>query len=181
EKYNEAVIQYRNALKIDPNSSDLYTALGDTYLKSKQFRDAYAAYQKAAQLNPKNFKAQASIVQFNLIVKNWQDAIHGASEILEQDPNNREGSILLAAAYAGKGDYAEAHRINDELLKREPKAVPALLQKGTFFLTQRQPDNALPYYEQAVAADPNSVEAHHALAAYHLMKGNQAGAEAEYR
>src|SRR5262245_37943694 len=54
EKYNEAIIQYRNALKIDPTSSSLTLALADTLMRNAQYRDAFMAYKRAAELDPKN-------------------------------------------------------------------------------------------------------------------------------
>src|SRR3954470_22287187 len=51
EKYADAIIQYRNALKIEPNSSDIYFRLGEAYFKNQQLREAYASYKKATELD----------------------------------------------------------------------------------------------------------------------------------
>src|SRR5438270_13942790 len=61
QEYNEAVIEFRNALKLEPASSQLQLELGDAYFKSGQYREAYLAYKKAAELDAKNVPAQLAL------------------------------------------------------------------------------------------------------------------------
>src|SRR5208282_4669575 len=53
-----AIIEYRNALKIEPRSVELEFKLGQAYFRNRQYQQADAAYRKANQLNPDYAPAQ---------------------------------------------------------------------------------------------------------------------------
>src|SRR5437868_9705563 len=67
EKYSDAIIQYRNALKIDPKSSTINFSLGEAYFRNGQMREAFGAYRKATDLDPNNAKAQLATGRFYLV------------------------------------------------------------------------------------------------------------------
>src|SRR5437868_9271489 len=66
-KYSDAVIQYRNALKIEANSSVLNNSLGDAHFRNGQLRESFLAYKKATELDPANATAQLSMARFYLV------------------------------------------------------------------------------------------------------------------
>src|SRR5438309_10653333 len=57
EKYADAIIQYRNAAKIDPNSSAVFFKLRDVYFKNAQLREAFGSYKKSIELDTNNIEA----------------------------------------------------------------------------------------------------------------------------
>ena len=70
-----------------------------------------------------------------------------------------EGEYALAKARLAAIDYtegraADAHKILDELLKREPHSRIALILKGRLLLLAKKPDEALVMAKTAVAAEP---------------------------
>ena len=73
-------------------------------------------------------------------------------------------------AFADK--KAEAHRILEGVLAREPKNVEALLLRGQLFLSEDNTVNALTTLQTAVAGNPNSIAAHIALAQTHALRGS---------
>lgn len=52
--YGRAVLELREAIKINPNSSDAHSRLGTVYLKSNQATMAKIHFNKALELNPKD-------------------------------------------------------------------------------------------------------------------------------
>src|SRR4051812_21683242 len=94
-KFSDAVIQYRNALKIEPNSSSLNNSLGDAHFKNGQLREAFLAYKKATELDPNNVTAQISMSHFYLVTQQFEEATQIASSILAKNPDNVEASLVL--------------------------------------------------------------------------------------
>ena len=58
ENYNAAIIEFRNALKIDPNNSEANYHLGTCYLATSKIDQALKTFDKAIQLNPHLLKAR---------------------------------------------------------------------------------------------------------------------------
>jgi tetratricopeptide (TPR) repeat protein len=65
---------------------------------------------------------------------------------------------------AVRGSLDQAHAALDALLANEPAHVPALLLKATLLLDGREAEQALAFFERAVAAAPRSSEALNGLA-----------------
>ncbi len=59
--YNQALVQFKNALKHDPNNSDLRMLLADTYLNMKNYSAAMNEYQKVLELDPRNKQARQGV------------------------------------------------------------------------------------------------------------------------
>ena len=57
-KYQEAVIQYRNAIAIDPRSAAAHYRLALAYMELKVPQQAYQEFLSAAELDPANTDAQ---------------------------------------------------------------------------------------------------------------------------
>jgi len=88
---------------------------------------------------------------------------------------------LAAIDYTeGRGD--EAHKILDEVLRREPHNRLGLVLKGRLLLIEKKYDEAFNYGRRAVDADPeHSAESHYLLALVHQGKGQLEESETEYK
>ena len=60
-KYNEAAIEFQNALQIDSNFADAHYQLAQSYLKRGSTRLAYPELVRAVALAPNNLKAQLDL------------------------------------------------------------------------------------------------------------------------
>lgn len=56
-RYNEAVIELKNAVQLDPEYVDGHYRLGETYLKMKKIKEAFGEFHKASDLQPKHINA----------------------------------------------------------------------------------------------------------------------------
>src|SRR5271155_1696899 len=60
-KYNEAAIEFQNALQIDPDFADAHYQLAQCYLKRGSLRQAYPELARTVELAPNNLKAQLDL------------------------------------------------------------------------------------------------------------------------
>src|SRR5579863_3893152 len=65
-EYGKAIIEYKNALQLEPGSAELYYKLGGAYAQNGQLREAFLAYGKAVELNPGFAPAQMAQARFYL-------------------------------------------------------------------------------------------------------------------
>jgi len=181
QQYSEAIIQYRNALKIEPASSDLQFKLGEAYFSNAQYREAYASYKKAAELDRNNVRAQIALGKFYLVSQQFEEAVQTASDVLNRNPDQQDAAILLSNAYAGKKDIPQAIKILQDLIVKHPDNVTAYMNLGVFFAAKGDFERARQQFEKVAAIDPKSVDARKALAIYYMKQKDFINAEEQYK
>lgn len=80
-------------------------------------------------------------------------------------------SVRLARVEVLAGKNAEAHRVLEGVLAREPKNADALITRGRLYLSEDNSVNALSTLQKAVDANPRSVPAFLALAQTYAIRG----------
>jgi Flp pilus assembly protein TadD len=56
-KVDEAIVEYRISIKLNPDDADVHFNLGLAYLKKKQNKEAIGAYKKVVELSPRDAEA----------------------------------------------------------------------------------------------------------------------------
>ena len=87
-KYPEAVIQFRNALAIDPRMAAAHLQLGRAYLALKNPESAYREINECVTLDPNNTDAQLQLAALLLARGQLDPAQAFAKKILEAQPGN---------------------------------------------------------------------------------------------
>jgi tetratricopeptide (TPR) repeat protein len=82
-------------------------------------------------------------------------AIDTFSEIIRLKPDFAEGWNKRATVYFLIGEYDKSLRDCDEVVKRNPQHWGALSGYGQIYLHLDKPEQALAYFERAVAVNPN--------------------------
>jgi tetratricopeptide (TPR) repeat protein len=77
------------------------------------------------------------------------------TRIIEKKPEFAEGWNKRATVYYLMGEYEKSLADCDEVMKRNPDHFGALSGYGQIYLRLQQPERALPYFERALAVNPN--------------------------
>lgn len=77
------------------------------------------------------------------------------TRITERAPAFAEGWNKRATVYFLMGEYDKSLRDCDEVMKRNPSHFGALAGYGQIYLRLGLPERALPYFERALAVNPN--------------------------
>src|SRR3954449_11394556 len=97
-KYREAVLEYRNAIDIDPSFGAAQKKLAEAYARSGDLANALKSYVRAADLLPDDAQVQVTAGQFLLAAKRFDDAAARADVALKADPKNVEAFVLRGNA-----------------------------------------------------------------------------------
>ena len=84
-----------------------------------------------------------------------QAAIATFSEIIRLKPEFAEGWNKRATIYFLIGDYDKSLKDCDEVIKRNPQHWGALAGYGQIYVQLDQPEQALVYFQRALAVNPN--------------------------
>ena len=180
DEYGKAIIEYRNALKIEPRSAELYCKVAQAYFSNGQSQEGLLAYRRALDLAPDYIPAQLALGQIALAAEQYDEAMKYARAVLEKNPDQSDARMLLAAAYAGKKNLPEAARILEKLVKEKPAQVHAHINLGIVYASQSRPEAAREQLEVALVADPKSIDARKTLADFYVNQGRLGQGEEQY-
>ena len=146
-KYEDAEINYRNAIKKDPKSGEGYYRLALTLFRTNKAGEGYQTLRHAVELSPQNIPAKVELANLSLAAY-AQSPKHPASF------------------------YNEAAKIADQLLASNANSVDGLRLKGTIALMDNHPGEAVGLFRHALQASSGAADIETALAGA-LLRDNQ--------
>src|SRR5579862_9888006 len=87
-KYQEAAIQFRNAIQVDPRSAEAHYKLAQALAAQRNSEGAYRELTETVSLDPRNANAQLQLASLLLTRRQYDQAQVKADEVLATDPNN---------------------------------------------------------------------------------------------
>lgn len=167
EKRDEfAVIEYANAVRLDPRFGEARLKLAETHERMGNIRAAAPEYIRAADALPDNREAQIKATQILLLAGRFDDAKARAGAMLAKNPQDLEGLLLHANAMAALKDPAGALAEIEEALKVKPDESRTFVNLGAIRMQTGEAKEAEAAFRRAVDLDPKSVDAQLALANY---------------
>lgn len=183
EKPNEAVLEYRNALQIDPNHAAAHFGLAKAYLAQRDVRKAYWELQETVRLDPENLDARIALGQFLLLggEDEFNQALEQADAILEREPGRWEAYVIRARALENLKRLDEAQKDYEKAVELAPDNADVLRTLAGFLVRKGDPAAAEPLLRQLVEKDP-SARSYFQLGAFLSQdRARDAEAEAAYR
>lgn len=150
-KPERAVPVLESLRRTDPGG-EVEDLLGDAYEKQGRPVDAVRAYQRAAQLDPRNEDYTFDYVSELLTHKSYDAAILVSKAAIVEFPDSLKLAAALAGALYGKGANTEAHALLVGLSDRFPGSILPLFLRGTIYQADGQPDDTLIAQTQAYLA-----------------------------
>src|SRR5262245_25102025 len=117
QKFDEAILEYRNALQQDEKFGEARWRLAQAYEEIENFQGALQEYVRAADLLPENVEVQVKAATHLLLARQFLDAKARADKALSRDPENAEAFIVRANATAGLKDVPGAIKDMEDALK----------------------------------------------------------------
>jgi tetratricopeptide (TPR) repeat protein len=181
EQYREAILEYRNALRIEQKNPVATRQLGLAYYQLGQVGMAFRFLTAAQELEPDHTDVRLKLATIYVLGGRPDDATTQVEEILKREPQNLD-ALMLAAGSANTPQEIDA------TLARLQAVQPALggtaklhLAFAGLYLKKQDTASAAREFQEAVAREPKSVEAHAALGNFHVSRREMAEAEREFR
>jgi tetratricopeptide (TPR) repeat protein len=132
-KFNEAVLEYRNVLQLDPNHAAGHYGLARAYLGGKQAQKAYWELQETVRLDPSNLDAKLEYAQFLLLGKKeeLEEAVKRSDEVLAEAPDRIAAYLLKGRALQSLERYDEARIAYEEAMRKAPEDPGPVLLLAT--------------------------------------------------
>ncbi len=164
ENGSEAKRLAEAAIKIDPNSSAAYQALGLADRVDFLLDEAASAFAKAVELEPDSLTAKRGLAEMKRALGKADEAAVLYREILEKDAANvpAQTGLILSLFDGAKRTEAEAEMAKS--LEAVPGNVILLAGAAYWYAAHDVPDKAVEYARRAVETDPRFIWSHIALA-----------------
>ena len=98
-EFDDAVYEYKRAIKLRPNDASFYFDLGGIYESKEQWNDAMLQYQRAEQIDPSKTVYRSAMGSVYIKNEMYQEGIDLLEKCIKEEPDNEDYKYLLAIAY----------------------------------------------------------------------------------
>jgi tetratricopeptide (TPR) repeat protein/TolB-like protein/predicted Ser/Thr protein kinase len=179
-KYNDAVIQYRKAVELDPTSDDAIRGLASAYAKLGKTDDAEKTFQVAIAARPQYWKGYNSLGALYAGEGRYEESAKMFTQVIALAPDSFRGYSNLGAVYIRQGRYPEAVKLLQSSIAIRP-TEDSFSNLGTAFFALRQFDRAAKNYGEATRLDDQDYVVWGNLADSYYYAGNRADAIPAFR
>jgi tetratricopeptide (TPR) repeat protein len=188
KKYQEASLEFRNAVQIDDRSAPAHWGLGRAYEETGQLQQAMEEYRKTIGLDQNNLDARVRLGNLYMFAfgqskdAKWKDeAKKLADEVLQKDDKHIEGHILKGTILFAEGNRQGALEQLNTAVALNPNRVESVLGLALYYQQTGDAAKAEEIYQRAVSLDDKSALAHMQYARFLTGQNQMDKAEAHFR
>ncbi len=164
-----------------PQAPDAWAALGQAYLDTKLYNDAFVAYRKATRLDQKNFEALRGLGEASLRLGDAQGALDWSGRALAFKPRDPVALGLRGRARLALDQVDQARPDLERAANLDPSLVEVRLALLTAYHASEQDLLAINQAAKLTAQFPSEPRARFAYAALLEKQKRLAEAERQYR
>ena len=137
-RWEAAINQYKEILRLHPGNSDALTQMGALYAETGRLDEAEATFKELAAVNPSAI-SYYYLGSFYGKTGRPKEAISALNSSLKKDPNFVEAMGELAILYETQDELKSAERVYRSLIKAQPKmTIPKARLANLLFKTGRK-------------------------------------------
>ncbi len=140
EQYREAILEYRNVLRLEPANARATKQLGLLHNQLGEFAQAFRFLLKAQELTPDDSEVRLKLGGIYLLGGKRDEAREEATSVLAKEPNNLDALALLAdTSITPEQVDATIRRIEEALPTVGDRAKPSSDPSTSASATARKP------------------------------------------
>jgi tetratricopeptide (TPR) repeat protein len=184
EKFQEASLEFRNAIQIDERLASAHWGLARSYEGLQRFQEAFEELGKTTELDANNLEARVKLGNYYIAAaKGHPDMIleaqRLANQILEKDANHIEGHILMGSVFYAQNEHDKAFAEINHAIELDPKRVDSYLSLARFYIVVNDRTKAEETFRRAISVNNNSGLAHTEYGKYLVQQNRLPEAEVE--
>ncbi len=164
EDIDNALREFNQAAKIDPNYALAYAAMGNTYLYGAQYffrgndwiDKASHSCEKALTLNPSLVEAHVCLGNVYDATGKYAKAVEEFDRAVKSAPSNEDALRGLADAYTNVGNVAGAEATYKQAVALRPNYWAAYNWLGAFYFNQNRYADAVQAFTKSTQLAPNN-------------------------
>ena len=186
EKFQEASLEFRNAIQIDEKFATAHWGLARAYEGLQRFQEAFEELRKTSELDADHLDARVKLGNYYIAgaKSNPQliaEAERLAKEILQRNSNHIEGHILMGSVFYAQNDRDKAFAEFNQAISLDTKRVESYLSLARFYIVTNNTPKAEETFQRAISINSTSGLAHTEYGKYLVQVKRLADAEAEMK
>lgn len=180
-RFPEAEQEFQKGIQIAPKNPAPYAILARLYVFENERPKAEQVLQQAKQAMPDVSEGYRMLGDFYFAIGDRDAAMREYASISALHPKDLrvQKNYIQLLIYAKQLD--QAAKLNDAVLKENPKDIDALIYRGQILSAQNKPADASAALDQAIKAAPENPVAHLTQGIVMLQMNNTGRAESELR
>lgn len=162
DQTNFALADAGRALLLDSTVAKYYLTISDVYFRLNKPNKCKNALLKAIQLQPDYKEPLYRLAQFELYLRNYQESINYANDMLRLDARDDRPFMVKGLCYKELGDTAKAIQNYLEAVTENPDNYDAYVELGIIHYAKKDP-LAEGYLKSALDIRPDGIDALYAL------------------
>lgn len=185
-QFQEATIEFRNAIQIDDNSAVAHWGLARAYEGLERYPEMLEELRKTIAKDQNNLDARIKLGNYYLAGSRGRADVIGeaerlAKEVLQKDPNNIEGHILMGSVLFQQNQKDKAFEELNHAVQLDPNRIESYLSLAKFQIANKSYDKAEELYKKAISINGNSPLAYTEYGRFLTQSNRSAEAEAMLR
>ena len=178
--YQQAILDYDKATKINPNYAEAYYNRGAVYGILGNNRQAIEDYDKAIEINPNYAEAHYDRgVVYGILGNNGQ-AIEDFDKAIEINPEYAEAYNNRGIAYGKAGDQRRAIADYDRAIQISPRFALAYRNRGAAYGELGDQRQAISDFDRAIEINPRYAETYNERGIAYAKLGNHRQAISDF-
>ena len=165
----DAERQFQRALTLTPDHAAALLNLATLQYQMGKKPDAEQNFKRLSALSDDLVNADYGIFLFQ--EGRREEAIKEFERLAKKDRDDRLARTRLVAAYQAMNRVPDGERVLNDALKRNPRDLEALMQRGELFLGARKYAEAEADLNKVLHLKADSPQVHYALAKLHQARG----------
>jgi len=170
-RLDEAIVEFKKALSIDPYFAEAHNNLGIVYRKKGLIKEAMDELNKALKIKPDYTLAHYTLGLAYEELNRLDESIFEYKKVLAIDPDYAEAYNKLGLIYEKKGMLDEAIEEYKKALSINPNLAKVYTNLGTVYDKKGMSDKAIEAHKKALSIMPDLAEAHNNLCATYYYRG----------
>jgi len=185
-KYQEASLEFRNAIQLDGNLAAAHWGLARAFEGLGRFPEMIQELKTTVDQDANNLDARLKLGNYYLAASQGKPEVIAeadklAQDVLKKDQNNIEGHILMGSVLFAQNQKDKAFEQLDIAIKLDPKRVESYLSLARFYLVSGDAKKSEEIFKQAISINPNAPIGHTEYGKFLAQSGRAAEAEVELR
>jgi len=184
EKFQEASLEFRNAIQIDEKLASAHWGLARAYEGLQRFQEAFEELRKTTELDPEHLESRVKLGNYYIAAARNNPSFIAEAErlakaILQKDQNHVEGHILMGSVLYAQNQRDQAFAEINHAIELDPKRVESYLSLARFYIVTNDKAKAEETFRRAISVNDNSGLAHTEYGKYLVQQNRLVEAEAE--
>jgi tetratricopeptide (TPR) repeat protein len=181
DRYQDAIDEYKQAVRIKPDYAEVYDNLGDVYGKLGRQQEAIESYKQAIRIKPNLAGTHYNLGNAYNSIGRYQDAVESYKQAIRIKPDLTQAHYNLGVAYSSLGRSQEAVESYKQAIRIKPDYAEAHYNLGVNYYKLERYQEAIDEYKQTIRIKPDYDKAYINLGVTYYKLGRYQDAVEAYK